>query len=129
MKLIFSDAALHFPAIGGGHGICDVRVYVSADGLEGVVLVIEDDRNADQTSITNRATDIAQRVSLEIQDVIKPNAVVRWVEIYANVVHPEPDVRLDGVHAWVRGRELASCLAFAGRGVDRETHSGFAGRG
>jgi hypothetical protein len=49
MKLIFSDSAFHFPAIGGGHGVCDVRVYVSADGLEGVVLVIEDDRNEDHS--------------------------------------------------------------------------------
>ncbi len=90
MKLIFSDTAFQFPAIGGGQGVCEVRVYASLDGLEAVVLVIEDDRNYENTSITNRATEIAALVSNEIRFLLELNAAVRWVEVYANVLHPEP---------------------------------------
>ncbi len=90
MRLIFSDTVFQFPAIGGGHGVCEVRVYASDNGLEAVALIIEDDRNYENTSITNRATEIAELVSLEIRYLLAFDAVVRWVEIYANVLHPEP---------------------------------------
>ncbi len=90
MNEIFSDFSFHFPTIGGGHGVCEIRVYGSADRLEAVALIIEDDRNYESTSITNRATEIAELVSFEIRYLLEYDAVVRWVEIYANVLHPQP---------------------------------------
>ena len=90
MKLIFLNRAFRFPAIGGGDAICDVRVYANAGASEAVVLVIEDDRNLENTSITNRATEIAELVYAEIRDLLAPEARISWVEIYANLLHPEP---------------------------------------
>jgi hypothetical protein len=90
MKPVWINRAFRFPSYSGEDGVCDVRVYASADGHEAVVLVIEDDRNLEHTSITNRATEVAARVFEMVQSKLAPEVKLRWVEVYANLVHPEP---------------------------------------
>ena len=90
MQIIFEDNIFNFPALGGGFGVCLVRVYSNKERSSALVLFVEDDRNFDSTSITNSAEVIAAKVNREVLELLAPNAAVRWVEIYANLLHPEP---------------------------------------
>lgn len=90
MITVFVDQDFQFPALGGGESICEVRVYATVDRSSAVVVMIEDDRNFESTSIVNAIEVLALSIKPELKSLQLEGANVRWMEVNANLLHEQP---------------------------------------
>lgn len=90
MRPIYTNTGFPIDNFDGSNGVCTVRVYADAPSREALVVILEDDRNWEHRSITNATEEIAVSLdALVFRGVGRWNRV-RWVEVYANLLHPRP---------------------------------------
>jgi hypothetical protein len=90
LPLFYFNQEYPVPNLGGGFGVCTVAVYADLETRDALVLFVEDDRNWEHTSITNAATSLAQTLEERVLRPVGPWSSLRWVEVYANLLHPLP---------------------------------------
>jgi hypothetical protein len=90
MLTVFVDQNYRFPALGGGESLCEVRIYATVDRSSAVVVMIEDDRNFESTSIVNAIEVLVAKIQPELKSLMLEGATVRWMEVNANLLHEQP---------------------------------------
>ena len=90
MRPIYTNTEFPIDNFDGSNGLCTVRVYADAPSREALVVILEDDRNWEHRSITNAAEDIAVALDALVFHGVRRWTRVRWVEVYANLLHPRP---------------------------------------
>ena len=90
MNTVFVDHNFKFPALGGGESICEVRIYANDERSSVLVVMIEDDRNWESTSIVNASEVLAAKIKREFASLMLKGAKVRWMEVNCNLLHDQP---------------------------------------
>lgn len=96
MQLLCMQTEFRYPnPCGDGQGLIDVRIY-SGDS-SAVILMIEDGRNHNETSVTNASSLIAKKVMSELLEPLlearmqfSGDMKLHWVEVYATDYHQPP---------------------------------------